>query len=171
MHQCDPEEARIVMNLVRAHAEVAGVPALHPDFDEADALKQVENRYRRIQAEFPFTLQQLTKDAVFLGLVAELRQEGWKDWHILQAVASARLNALINDEPQSDSLARTIIESGEKEEYPLWLFTWSGPSSAWVPLRNLYLHWASRPLGGLYGGIYFLRTSKAKGKAILLESR
>ncbi len=119
MHQCDPEEARVAVNLVRAHAEVAGVPALHPDFDEADVLKQVENRYRRIQAEFPFTLQQLTKDAVFLGLVAELRQEGWKDWHILQAVASARLNALINDEPQSDSLARTIIESGEREEYPL----------------------------------------------------
>jgi len=56
----------VAVNLVRAHAEVAGVPALHPDFDEADALKQVENRYRRIQAEFPFTLQQLTKDAVFL---------------------------------------------------------------------------------------------------------
>lgn len=119
IHQSDPEDARVAVNVVRIRGEVADVSALHPDFDEADALKQVENRYRRIQAEFPFTLRQLSRETAFQSLVAELREEGWKDWHILQAVASARLNALINDGPESDSLARRIMESGEREEYPL----------------------------------------------------
>ena len=119
IHKYDPEDARVAVNAVRTRAEVADVSALHPDFDEAGALKQVENRYRRIQAEFPFTLRQVSRDTTFQSLVAELREGGWKDWHILQAVASARLNALINDGKQSDSLARAIMESGEREEYPL----------------------------------------------------
>jgi hypothetical protein len=37
--------------------------------------------------------------------VAELRKQGWKDWHILQAVANVRLNYILNAAPGSPSLA------------------------------------------------------------------
>ena len=38
-------------------------------------------------------------------------------------------------------------------------------------MEPLTAHWESRRIWGLYGAIYFLRSSKAKGKAVLLESK
>jgi hypothetical protein len=119
LHENDPEKSLVAVNVLRTHPEIAEVPERHPAFNEGDALEQVANRYRRILAEFRFTLQQLSQDRAFLSVVSRLRADGWKDWHILQAVASARLNSLMNSGGRFDGIAREIMERGEQEMHPL----------------------------------------------------
>src|SRR5215208_3945343 len=47
-----------------------------------------------------YTLPRLRQSTAFRDVVAALREQGWRDWHILMAVLNAtanlRMNALIN---------------------------------------------------------------------------
>ena len=120
LHNTDPAESPDKAAATRAREEVSEVFAIHPDFKEAEELAHVENRYRRIPEMFKYTVAQLSADSAFLHLLAELRSNGWKDWHILLAVANVRVSSFLNSSSKYyESLAEDVARQGERAEYPL----------------------------------------------------
>jgi hypothetical protein len=82
---------------------LAGPVGLHPSYSKIKSERAVRNRYEAFRSQLKYTLPRLTKDTTFLATVAELREQGWKDWHILQAVCNVRLNYILNSAPHSPS--------------------------------------------------------------------
>lgn len=94
--------------------------ALHPRFDEQEALRLIENRYRNTTKMFPITLRQLSNNADFRKVISKLRGAGWKDWHILLAVTNVRLNSLVDTrDPRYKELMRAAMKRGETTEDPV----------------------------------------------------
>jgi hypothetical protein len=75
---------------------LSGPAGLHPAYDKRESERQIQRRYNAFSGQLKYTLPRLLKDASFLATVAQLRKLGWKDWHIMQAVATVRLNYLVN---------------------------------------------------------------------------
>lgn len=65
-----------------------------------DALARVKARYENSRVGLKHTLPRLRQSPAFQQVIATLRKQGWRDWHILMAVLNAtanlRMNALIN---------------------------------------------------------------------------
>lgn len=57
-----------------------------------ERLKAVKRRYEETQRIFPKTLERLRGTRAFQELVQAVRNEGWRDWHILSAVANLAMN-------------------------------------------------------------------------------
>lgn len=70
----------------------------------------IRRRYERVQELFPFTLARLRSNPEFRATVDELRRRGWRDWHILNCVASAATNHRM----QMLGLDRYLGDSGPK---------------------------------------------------------
>lgn len=79
-----------------------------PGYDSGKAHEYIENRYRRFLRPIIRTLQRLAHEATFQATVAQLRAEGWKDWHLLAAVSHVTVNYRINQ--------RRILLSPEAED-------------------------------------------------------
>ncbi len=120
LHAEDPTEWSTKPCVTRTWDGLAEVATVHPDFNEAEALEQITNRYRRGVELFKYTLSQLSSDSAFLQLVQGLRNSGWKDWHVLLAVGSVRTSSFLNmGSKDYERLAEDIALNGEREEYPL----------------------------------------------------
>ncbi|MFI2715140.1 hypothetical protein ACH5AI_02175 [Streptomyces collinus] len=63
-----------------------------PGFTEGEAIIRCERRYESFARLLPHTLTMLNVDPTFQHTVTCLRNQGWKDWHILQALANQVLN-------------------------------------------------------------------------------
>uniref|UniRef100_A0AAU2A2M3 Uncharacterized protein n=1 Tax=Streptomyces sp. NBC_00093 TaxID=2975649 RepID=A0AAU2A2M3_9ACTN len=63
-----------------------------PGYSDAEAETRCANRYKEFARMLPHTLARLNQDSAFRQVVANLRGEGWKDWHILQALANLAIN-------------------------------------------------------------------------------
>ncbi len=61
-------------------------------YDEQSELEDIELRYANVQHMIPYTLKRLQQTPIFLDNVELLKSEGWKEWHILQAVANGVMN-------------------------------------------------------------------------------
>src|SRR5262249_10832684 len=61
-----------------------------PGYSPDKALEMVRTRCERLPPLLRHTLPRLLADARIRGLFAELRGEGWKDWHLLNALANLR---------------------------------------------------------------------------------
>jgi hypothetical protein len=89
----------VTLQLRSAAAEtspgLSGPSGLHPEYRRASSERIIRRRYRLLPGQLKYTLPRLLKESSFLSAVRELRQEGWKDWHILQATASLRLNYVV----------------------------------------------------------------------------
>lgn len=119
LHQDDPPGPG-ESEPTRPLKEVSEVSALHPQFDEREAIQLIENRYRNTTKMFPITLRQLSKNAEFQKLISKLRDNGWKDWHILLAVTNVRLNFLVDvHDPRYKELMRAAMKRGETMQDPL----------------------------------------------------
>ena len=66
-----------------------------PGYSAAEAEAMIRNRYEMIPAGIPAALATLRESPHFLTIVRELRVEGWKDWHVLQAVFNGVLNTWV----------------------------------------------------------------------------
>jgi hypothetical protein len=64
---------------------------------------------------FPFTLRQLSVASEFKPVLKTLLDDGWKDWHVLQAVASIRTNFLANRSLDPDRTGMFVFHHGETE--------------------------------------------------------
>jgi hypothetical protein len=80
------------------HPQLAWRGDRGPTYDRAAALQAVTLRYERIPPLIPNLVQRLEGDDEFLAVVRELRFRGWLDWHILQSLATAAVNAQLDRE-------------------------------------------------------------------------
>ena len=78
-----------------------GAPELQPPtrpglgYTRELALEAVRTRYERLPPLLRHTLPRLLADHRACALFAELRAEGWKDWHLLSALANLVINARV----------------------------------------------------------------------------
>ena len=70
------------------HPGLAWQTGLGPNYSKETADEMNTNRYEKFAPSLRITLPRLLADAQFRETVARLRAEGWKDWHVLVAVAS-----------------------------------------------------------------------------------
>ena len=61
-------------------------------YDEQLERKAIAERYKNIAKAVPHTLERLRQSSTFLTMVEQLRNERWKDWHILLAVFNGAMN-------------------------------------------------------------------------------
>ena len=114
-------------------------------YDPAESLDAIGGRYEVLLPPVRMTLPRLAADPAFMDLVASLRAEGWKDWHLLTAVANVVVNARavhrgLNmstsiteaDVKRFHSLMRKE-EQADDPETPLELFT---EDAMWFHLGN-----------------------------------
>jgi hypothetical protein len=66
-----------------------------PGYTRERALEAVRARYERLPPLVRYTLPRLLADRRTRALFAELRNDGWKDWHLLNALANLVINARI----------------------------------------------------------------------------
>jgi hypothetical protein len=86
---------------------LAGPTGLHPAYSKSASERAIRRRYERLAGQIRITLPRLLQNAAFLDVLRELRRLGWKDWHILQAIASVRLNFVIDATvPRASDLRR-----------------------------------------------------------------
>ncbi|GAA3250767.1 hypothetical protein ACFO1B_44030 [Dactylosporangium siamense] len=72
-----------------AAADELGPPTTPgPGYEHKEALEAVRRRYANTLPTLRYTLPRLLADAGFRTVVANLRTEGWLDWHLLNAIAS-----------------------------------------------------------------------------------
>jgi hypothetical protein len=108
------------------HEELAWSTEPGPTYDRDLALQAIRDRYTRSTELIPRTLARLAEDQQFLHLVAELRNRGWRDWHVLQALMNAALNDKLEREglntygqlEESQRRTRELLDSGDLEEDP-----------------------------------------------------
>ena len=88
----------VILPLAAARTDpgLSGPVGLHPAYSKRESERAIRRRYRVVGGQLKYTLPRLETEASFRAAVGELRRQGWKDWHILQAMASERLNFLIN---------------------------------------------------------------------------
>ena len=91
----------------------------HPDFDAKEAEVQIARRYERITTLYPFTIARLARTQAFQLTLDNLRGQGWKDWHILQAIASIRVNDLGHRAIDQQSALMRYVQNGETATDPM----------------------------------------------------
>jgi hypothetical protein len=70
------------------HAELRWRDTISPGYDAVKGEADAARRYEKLASLLPFTIPQLLAQPEFQQLIAALRADGWKDWHILQAATS-----------------------------------------------------------------------------------
>lgn len=119
LHRLDRSAGPVQSAPVRTWSVVADVSNVHPQFVESEALKQIANRYARIRKLYPRTVERVLMDPEFKKTAAKLRADGWKDWHILLAVANVRASEILNQRQADDSEeVNRIATVGEKIDDP-----------------------------------------------------
>lgn len=78
---------------VDTEAILAADPWESTRYRQANALQAIEDAYTNLRPPVRLTLTRLSNDASFRQLASVLRSEGWKDWHLLTAIA----NIVVND--------------------------------------------------------------------------
>jgi len=125
---------------MKTHEGLAAPNGTHPQYDAGQSHRIIRKRYKLLSGQLKFVLPELLKNAGFLAAVRELRKVGWKDWHILQAAASIRLNFIVDATVQKgaplDELGQAAKHIFEREGQesdpcpPISLFTSGGMRQA-----------------------------------------
>ena len=55
-------------------------------YNELSELEDIKLRYTNVQHSISYTLMRLKQSPLFLAIVEQLKSEGWKEWHLLQAI-------------------------------------------------------------------------------------
>jgi hypothetical protein len=97
----------------KTNAGLSSPGGLHPAYSKSTSERLLRRRYERLPGQVKITLPRLAEDRAFLDVLRELRQRGWKDWHILQAMASLRLNFTINATVPRGSDAREFQKASQ----------------------------------------------------------
>jgi hypothetical protein len=97
-------------------------------YDEQSEREDIESRYANVLNTLPRTLPHLQQSPSFLLLVKQLRSNGWKDWHILQAVFNGVVNWTTQwlgtqtdrqRDQEGDRIVRRLLKHGESPDDPL----------------------------------------------------
>lgn len=109
------------------HEELRWQDGPGPTYDRGEAEEMITRRYERVPQMIGRTLERANAESAFLALIAELRERGWLDWHILNALANISVNhriaaaGLNNHEAVAgkDPRLREISMAAEGEGDPL----------------------------------------------------
>jgi len=128
-----------------SHDALRWIDRLGPTYDLADAEEQVKTRYERTMTTICHTLNRLKSRKSFKRVVHQLRDKGWRDWHILTALMNVAVNYRVNrltDRSEEDmrTASSRLLDDGEtKNDPPI-------PPSAFTPEalhEALELSWLS----------------------------
>lgn len=103
----------------KSHPELRWNDALGPFYSEKEQLEAIRRRYENSVRPIRLTLDRLAERDQFIELFDKLRSEGWKDWHILMALANLVVNYRVNASvsPSSrDSAQKVTLEYMNREE-------------------------------------------------------
>ncbi len=110
---------------------LAGPKGLHPAYSKAQSENAIRRRYKLLPGQLKYTLPRLLEQPAFLVSVCELRRENWKDWHILQAVESIRLNYVMQQTLPNErnvrrlqQASKELVERDERETDPFPPLDW-----------------------------------------------
>ncbi|WP_328855199.1 hypothetical protein OHB01_08785 [Microbispora hainanensis] len=79
----------------RCAPELESLTRPGPGYSRDKALEMVRTRYERLPPLMRHTLPRLLADVRVRATFAELRSEGWKDWHLLTALANLIVNTRV----------------------------------------------------------------------------
>ena len=106
--------------VAKEHAELAWRSKLGPTYDQRQAYEDIQQRYERSIVSVRLTIARLVTSPIFCQAVANLRKDGWKDWHILMAVMGIAMNERVNSIRHSEAglvdiqhLANQLLKSPE----------------------------------------------------------
>ncbi len=98
-------------------------------YNEQSELEDIELRYANVQRMIPYTLKRLQQSPIFLSSVEQLKSEGWKEWHILQAIANGVVNWYTEQSGANQDITRIqdegkvlfqrLFEKGESPQGPI----------------------------------------------------
>lgn len=106
-----------------------------PGYDHSAAIEDVRHRYAALVPIIRYTLPGLSADPEFNRTAALLREEGWKDWHLLTAIANLvgnrrlqqqGLRPGLNDSAECRTRLRAVMMAAERpddEPVPVHAFT------------------------------------------------
>jgi hypothetical protein len=93
---------------------------LYPNYSDQKTKMFLRNRYSRLIPPIRSILKQLSQNQQFQQSIANLRKEGWLDWHILAAIHGITLNyrasQKITPEMDEKTLNRVYKESEKDSE-------------------------------------------------------
>jgi hypothetical protein len=104
--------------MMRQHDDLSWQSGPGPTYSEERARVRLGERYAHFPELLRGTLRRLRTDPRFAALAAELRAEGWKDWHILQAVHSAVVTVPDDIESWTEDQVKDYLMRPEPEEVP-----------------------------------------------------
>lgn len=85
-----------------------------PTYSDESAREWIGNRYRRAVIPIQRTIRRLRVDPGFQATLANLRADGWKDWHVLLAI----LNVALQHRVRAGENAARWIDTAEGEGAP-----------------------------------------------------
>ncbi|WP_145504066.1 hypothetical protein [Streptomyces sp. CFMR 7] len=106
-----------------------------PGYDHSTALENVRHRYTVLIPIIRYTLPRLRTDREFMRTAVLLREQGWKDWHLLTAIANLvgnhrlerqGLRPALNDSAERRSQLKAVMmapELPDDEPVPTQAFT------------------------------------------------
>ena len=103
----------------RSHPELQWNSAPGPFYSEQEQLDTIRRRYENSVRPVRLTLDRLTQQDHFIELVDKLHSDGWKDWHILMALANLVVNYRVNASVSPSSLGsaqEVTLEYMNREE-------------------------------------------------------
>lgn len=114
----------------RGQAKPAALPAQSgpgPGYEHKKALEAVRNRYAVMLPIVRHTLHRLSADSGFRRTATQLREEGWRDWHLLTATANVSgdhraqqqgLHPSPGDSPERRARILAVMQAPEPSEDP-----------------------------------------------------
>ncbi|GAB5491986.1 MAG: hypothetical protein Phog2KO_22010 [Phototrophicaceae bacterium] len=106
------------------------------EFNEQEELEAIQRRYEIIQKSCHITLSRLNRNKRFNKVVSKLKDQGWKDWHILLAIHNGVVNWHVEKQGfntnastarrYTEQLNKRLYEKGEQSgdrKVPLNIFT------------------------------------------------
>lgn len=75
-----------------SHPELAWIDRPIPGYSRGEAAELAASRYAHAKETLPLTLRQLREQEEFRMVAETLRRDGWRDWHILLALANQTWN-------------------------------------------------------------------------------
>ncbi|GAA1009692.1 hypothetical protein Aple_021960 [Acrocarpospora pleiomorpha] len=106
--------------ICRLRSEVSARDSMGPGYEPSVSQRKIADRYEAYQRMLRHTIPRLTESVEFVEVLESLRVEGWKDWHILQAIVNQMVNYRIQvaDKNGEDILELQSLFGSAQEEDP-----------------------------------------------------
>jgi hypothetical protein len=107
----------------KATRELEASTAPGPGYTREDALALIRTRYKNLAPVVRLTVPRLAADDGFMAIARRLRDEGWRDWHLLTAIANHVANkrfaweGLRLDRPTLDTRQRVMALAHRPERH------------------------------------------------------